>query len=453
MKTVLVVLVVVGLAAGGAFYYTKHLAADSVVSFRTVAVKRDNLTYTISATGTVEPEEVVDVGAQVVGIIKSLGVDPSDPEKDPAKKKTIDYDSIVHKGTVLALIDDAVYKAQLAQAKATLDRSNADLLELQAHCDQAEQEWKRAKALLPSKAIADTDYDLDVANYKAAQANVKVGVATIKQNEALLDLAKTNLDYTIIKSPVEGMIVDRRVNVGQTVVSSLNAPSLFLIAKDLKRIQVWASVNEADIGRIHVGMPVSFTVDAYPGETFRGKVSQIRLNATMTQNVVTYTVVIVTDNKDGRLLPYLTANLQFEVEQRSNVLLVPNMALRWKPRPQQIDPEARKTVSAAPAGKSGGKPGGKPTSAAATAPAGDKSAKPAKERDEPSRLWVPAEEFVRPVEVVVGPSDGSMTEVSGSDVREGMKVVIGEGHKEDDEAGTTNPFMPQLRGPAQKPKQ
>jgi HlyD family secretion protein len=290
---------------------------------------------------------------------------------------------------------------------------------------------------------------LDVANYKAAEANVEVGKATIKQNEALLALAKTNLEYTVIQSPVEGMIVDRRVNVGQTVVSSLNAPSLFLIAKDLTRIQVWASVNEADIGHIHVGMPVSFTVEAYPGETFRGKVSQIRLNATMTQNVVTYTVVIVTDNKDGRLLPYLTANLQFEVEQRSNVLLVPNMALRWKPRPQQIDPEARKTVLSAPAGKSGGKP----TSAAASASAGDKSAKPAKERDEPSRLWVPTEEFVRPVEVVVGPSDGTMTEVSGSDVREGMKVVIGEGHKEDDEAGTTNPFMPQLRGPAQKPKQ
>ncbi len=443
MKIVFVALVVVGLAAGGAVYYTKHVAADAAVSFRTVAVKRDNLLSMIGSTGTVEPEEVVDVGAQVVGIIKSLGVDPN----DPAKKKTIDYGSIVHKDTVLALIDDAVYKAQVDQAKATLDRSKADLLELQAHCDQAEQEWKRAEALLPTKAIADTDYDLDVANYKAAKANVAVGVATIKQNEALLDLAKTNLDYTVIKSPVEGVIVDRRVNVGQTVVSSLNAPSLFLIAKDLRRIQVWASVNEADIGRIHVGLPVHFTVDAYPGDTFRGKVIQIRLNATMTQNVVTYTVVVETDNRDSRLLPYLTANLQFEVEQRSNVLLVPNMALRWKPRPQQIDPEARKTASAAPKAKPGGKP---PLSRPAS---GDSAAKPSKERDEPSRVWVPAEEFVRPVEVAIGPSDGSMTEISGEGVREGMKVVIGEGHKEDEESGTTNPFMPQLRGPSQKSKQ
>jgi HlyD family secretion protein len=442
MKTVFFSLVVVGLLAGGAVYYTKHVAAESAVSFRTVAVKRDTLSSIISSTGTVEPEEVIDVGAQVVGIIKSLGIDPG----DPAKKKTIDYGSVVHKDTVLALIDDAVYKAQVAQAQATLDRSKADLGELQAHCDQAEQEWKRAKVLLPSKAIADTDYDLDVANYKAAKANVSVGVATIQQDEAALELAKTNLAYTVIKSPVEGVIVDRRVNVGQTVVSSLNAPSLFLIAKDLRRIQVWASVNEADIGQIHVGLPVRFTVDAYPGETFRGKVIQIRLNATMTQNVVTYTVVVVTDNLDGRLLPYLTANLQFEIEERTNVLVVPNMALRWKPRPQQIDPQVRKTALAAPKAA----PGAKQSSAPASV--GDKPAKPSKERDEPNRVWVPAEEYVRPVEVVVGPSDGSMTEISGDGVREGMKVVIGEGHKDDEDSDTTNPFMPQLRGPSQKPK-
>ncbi len=442
MKTVFFSLVVVALAAGGTVYYTKHVAADAVVSFRTVAVKRDNLLSTISSTGTVEPEEVVDVGAQVVGIIKSLGQDPSHPEK------TIDYGSVVHKDTVLALVDDAVYKAQVDQARATLESSKADLGELQAHADQAEQEWKRAVTLVPAKAIADTDYDLDVANYKAAKANVAVGVATIEQNEAALALAKTNLEYTVIKSPVEGMIVDRRVNVGQTVVSSLSAPSLFLIAKDLRRIQVWASVNEADIGRIRAGMPVSFAVDAYPGETFRDRVTQIRLNATMTQNVVTYTVVVVTDNADGRLLPYLTANLQFEIEQRSNVLLVPNMALRWKPRPQQIDPAFRKMALAAP--KTG--PGGKQASSQ-PASAGDKPVQPSKERDEPSRVWVPAEGLVRSIEVVVGPSDGSMTEISGEGVHEGMKVVVGEGHRDDEESGATNPFMPQLmRGSNQKPK-
>ena len=161
--------------------------------------------------------------------------------------------------------------------------------------------------------------------------------------------AKTNLGYTTITSPVRGMILDRRVNIGQTVVASLNAPSLFLIAKDLRRMQVWASVNEADIGRIRVNMPVRFTVDAYPGQMFRGKVTQIRMNATMTQNVVTYTVVVTTDNSSGKLLPYLTANVQFEMDQRSNVLLAPNAALRWKPQASQIDPAASKTaISASP---------------------------------------------------------------------------------------------------------
>ena len=186
MKTVFFFLVVVGLAAGGAAYYTKRLAAGAVVSFRTVAIKRDNLINTINSTGTMEPEEVIDVGAQVVGIIKSLGQDPTHPEK------SIDYGSVVHKGTVLALIDAAVYQAQVHQAQATLESSKANLFQLQAYADQTEQEWKRAVTLLPSKAIAETDYDLDVANYKAAKANVAVGAATIKQNEAALALAKTN---------------------------------------------------------------------------------------------------------------------------------------------------------------------------------------------------------------------------------------------------------------------
>src|SRR5205823_11154354 len=153
--------------------------------------------------------------------------------------------------------------------------------------------------------------------------------------KAALKNAEINLAYCTITSPVKGVIVDRRVNIGQTVVSSLNAPSLFLIAKDLKRLQVWASVNEADIGNIRSGQQVTFTVDAYPGRTFKGTVApdQPRLNASMTQNVVTYTVVVTTRNDDGKLKPYLTANVNFEVSKHENVLLVPNAALRWKPNP------------------------------------------------------------------------------------------------------------------------
>jgi HlyD family secretion protein len=446
MKMALALLLVIGLAAGGAAYYTTHMAADPATNFRTVAIKRGDLLSTITATGTVEPEEVVDVGAQIVGRIKSLGVEPAelkgrnesdiDP-KERAKMKHVDYGSIVHEGTVLARIDPAVYRAQVDQAAASLARAKADLLQLQARFLQAEQEWKRAQSLLPAKAIADTDYDLAVANYTSAKANIGVGDAVIKQCESSLELAKTNYEYTVIQSPVEGVIIARRVNIGQTVVASLNAPSLFLIGKDLRRIEVWASVNEADIGRIHAGMPVRFSVDAFPGETFRGKVDQIRLNATMTQNVVTYTVVVATDNSDGRLLPYLTANVQFEIEQRTNVMLVPNAALRWKPKPQQIDPEMREALAASsdkddspvpPSGKTSGEA---------------KSGKAAKDRDDPPRLWTEVDGFVRPLTVTVGPTDGVMTEISGDGLKEGMEIVVGQQRKEDAEQ-TTNPFMPQL---------
>lgn len=425
MKTVLIVLVLLGAAAGGAYYYTTQMAVETATSFRSATIKQGDLLSTISATGTVEPEEVVDVGAQVVGRVKSLGIDPS----DPAEKKTVDYGSVVQEGTILAMIDDATYKAQVDQAAASLQRANADLLQYQAKCLQTEQEWKRAQSLRPKGAIADTDYDLAAANYKAAEANVAVALAAIKQSEASLELAKTNLNYTVIKSPVRGVIIDRRVNIGQTVVSSMNAPSLFLIAKDLRRIQVWASVNEADIGRIHADMPVRFTVDAYPGEIFRGKVAKIRLNATMTQNVVTYTVEVVTDNLDGKLLPYLTANVQFEIEQYTDVLLVPNAALRWKPRPEQIDPAMRDAAQPGSSDKGDGA----------------KNAKQSKERDTRGRLWIDFKDFARFLDVQAGATDGTLTVISGDGLKEGMEVIIGEGRKNDSAAAeTTNPFAPKL---------
>ena len=170
---------------------------------------------------------------------------------------------------------------------------------------------------------------------------VSVAAAGINQAKATLKSVQTDLNYCQIKSPVKGVIIDRRVNKGQTVVSALSASSLFLLAKDLSRVQIWASVNEADIGRIHVGQKATFNINTYPNETFEGTVSQVRLNATMTQNVVTYTVVVTTENKDGRLYPYMTANVNFEIERHDNVLKVPNAALRWKPRPAEIAPDIR----------------------------------------------------------------------------------------------------------------
>jgi HlyD family secretion protein len=447
MRIVLVVLVVVGLIAGGAAYYAKYMAPETHMGFRTVAVERGDLIDTISATGTVEPEEVVDVGAQVVGRVKDFGPDPSDPEG----KKKIDYNSVVHQGTVLAYIDDSVYKAQLDQAKAADLRSQADLNQLKAKLLQTEQDWKRAKELRtikdipgierPIKGIADSDYDLAVANYEMAKANVNVGEATVKQNEAALKLAQANLDYTIIKSPVEGVIIARRVNIGQTVAGgSLNTPSMFLIAKNLKKMQVWAGINEADIGRIysHKGMPVRFTVDAFPGEVFHGKVVQVRMNANMTQNVVIYQVVVGFDNSDLRLIPYLTANLKFEVEKRENVLLVPTAALRWKPKAEQVVPRLREKLAPTLESQSGG--GGPPGSSAE----GAKSDKLAQNAEEHGYLWVQDGDYVRPLAVIVGATDEMHTEISGDGVKEGMQVVVGmsKGDNDAQTDETTNPFGP-----------
>jgi HlyD family secretion protein len=441
MKAAILFLLTIGLIAGGAGYYATHLSDAPTTSFRTATIKRGDVLATIGATGTVEPEDLVDVGAQVAGKISSLGSDPQHP------KKTVDYNSVVKQGTVLAMIDDSVYQAQVDQARALLLRSQADLTQAQAKLEQAEQEWKRAEELLPSQAIAGTDYDLARANRRAAEATVNVSKATIKQNEAALRLAETNLGYTTIKSPVDGTIIDRRVNVGQTVVASLNAPSLFLIAKDLRRMQVWAQVNEADIGNIHPDMPVHFTVDAYPGETFYGKVAQVRMNANTTQNVVIYTVVVATDNADLKLFPYLTANVQFEIDRRENVFQVPNVALRWRPpRPELIAPEARQQA-ASPA-KGGGVEGRARRGSPGDAPA----AKSPKGREERGRVWIKEGSFVRPLDVKVGVTDGSVTEISGDGIEEGLEVVTGEVRAEQAVAETTNPFAPKFLRGGSKPR-
>jgi HlyD family secretion protein len=303
---------------------------------------------------------------------------------------------------------------------------------------------------LPQKAIADTDYDLARANWRVAKANVDVGKATIKQAEAALAMAQTNLDYCIIKSPVNGIVIARRVNVGQTVVAAMNAASICLLAKDLQRMQIWPQVNEADIGRIHVGLPVTFTIATYPGEVFRGKVAQVRLNGQSTQNVITYTVVVSTDNPPspdypyGKVFPYMTADVKFEVERRPDVLLVPNAALRWKPQDAQIAPDAK------------GKSSQEKKTAKDEKPESSDAGK--KEHGARSRLWVQDGAFVRPVNVRVGASDGAVTEVSGKEVKEGMKVVIGESRSAEQAANseeTTNPLLPKIRpgGTPQRPKQ
>jgi len=458
LKIVVIALVVGGLAYGAREYYFRGRAgAGNASAFRTAELKRGDLVATISATGTVEPEEVIDVGAQVAGQILKFGIDPNG--------KSVDYGSPVEIGTILAEIDPSLYQsdvdqatATLEQSKASLARAQADLGQMKARFDQSTRDWNRAQKLGPSDALSQTDYDAYEAAYEIAKANVGVGEASVVQADKGVAQAQAtrsrvvrNLGYTTIKSPVKGVIIDRRVNIGQTVVSSLNAPSLFLIAKDLTKMQVWASVNEADIGSIRAGQPVTFTVDAFPGRTFEGTVGKVRLNATMTQNVVTYTVEILTDNSDGALLPYLTANVTFNVAKRENAMLVPNAALRWSPSsPDLISPEGRRSPAAGDgAGAPGAMAGGgerrrhSSSDSPTTNPTGSNDAP--KHAVRAGTIWVTDGDLAKPIRVRTGLSDGSNTEVMSQDLKEGMSVIIGEAGSAGagaDEA--KNPFAPQM---------
>jgi HlyD family secretion protein len=437
------VIIAVAFAGGGIIMYLGSSRGNTTV-YRTAELKRGDLLATISATGTVEPEEVVDVGAQVAGKINSFGVDKNGKE--------IDYGSVVEESTVLAQIDDSLYTAEVAQAsaqvmqaKASVQRAAADIEQMKAKLFQSQRDWERAQKLGPSEALAQSSFDAYKSGYEAAKANVEVGEAAIEQAkasvsqaDAVLQRAQRNLGYCTIKSPVKGVIIDRRVNIGQTVVASLNAPSLFLIAKDLKRMEVWVAVNEADIGNIRPGQAVSFTIDAYPGEIFRGAVGKVRLNATMTQNVVTYTVEIVTDNSNGRLLPYLTANVLFELSHKENVLMVPNVALRWWPQTEQVASEFREVPLDLKVGNGNGNHKNGASSGKSDISTGSSY----------GVVWVPEGNYVRPVKVRVGISDGTMTEVEGDELREGLAVVTGEEIQSDGSSSTTtNPFTPQIIRP------
>ncbi len=455
----IVVLVVGGIGYGGYAYYQKSQAP--VVTFRTAALKHGELLATISATGTVEPEEVVDIGAQVQGRIVAFGEDPHNPGHD------VDYNSQVEENTVLARVDPSVYQsdvdsqtAALDSAKAAVERSEADVLQYQAKLTQATNDWKRAQEA-GKGVLSEADYDAAQAGYESAKANLAVGKAIVSQSkaavvqaEAALKRSKQNLEYCTILSPVKGVIIDRRVNKGQTVVSSLSAPSLFLIAKDLTKIQIWASVNEADISRIRPDQPVTFTVDAHPDRVFKGAVGKVRMSASVTQNVVTYPVEINAENSDLALRPYETANVQFEVERLPDALLVPNVALRYSPSSLTIvSPEVRDAYMAQMSGNRGAGPSGgqSATRSATTQPGGGggKSRGPGgkggKSAEQRGTVWVQDGTFVKPIRVKIGPTDSVNTAVLSDELKDGDVVVTGEIHSDTSSSDDAkNPFMPQF---------
>lgn len=391
--------------AFGAFKWLKSGASETK-QYRTAKIERGNLVQTVRATGIIQPVKLVQVGTQVNG---------------PVTKLYVDFNSLVKEGDLVAQIDPIVYEAQLARDEASLKQSLANVEQIKARLAQADSELLASNELDKKQMISRTDLLASQTDKATLAAQLKVAEAAVEQSKAALRLSKANLDYTTIRSPVDGVVISRNVSEGQTVVASMSAQVLFQIATDLKQVQVEASIPEADVGRLQLDQPVTFTVDAFD-QKFKGKVSMIRMAASTVQNVVTYPVIIAAANVDGRLFPGMTANVICEVARKTGVLKVPNAALRFKPANASNETRRERPAN------------------------GEESAPKSK-----PKIWVlddGAKDPV-PVNVTIGISDGTATEVEAVEgTLEGRNVVTGIADNASKDQATVNPFTPKMPGPS-----
>ncbi|SDQ42437.1 HlyD family secretion protein [Pseudoxanthomonas sp. CF385] len=325
VPNVLLGIAVVALLGGGAWWWTSRKGDAAESAYRTATVERGDIRVAISATGTLSAISTVTVGSQISGQVTDV---------------LVDYNSEVKKGEVLARIDPSTYEAQIAQGNAQIANAQANLKQAQATLANAELDYTRKADLGKQKLVAQSDVDLARASRDQARAQVNAAQASIRQQTASTQTTRVNLDRTVIRSPVDGVVLTRTIEPGQTVAASLQAPELFTIAEDLSKMKIELAVDEADIGQVKVGQSVSFTVDAFADRQFRGEVQQVRLSATTTNNVVTYPVVVSVDNTDGTLLPGLTVNAEIEVSKRDNILKISNAALRYKPTGEEANAAA-----------------------------------------------------------------------------------------------------------------
>lgn len=419
-------------------WYATSGAAEKKVQYRTSAVVKEDFVSKVQATGTLEPQELVDVGAQVTGEIKEFGTD--------VNGNRVDYGSEVKAGQLLARIDDTIVeldikraeasvaqaKAQILSADAALAQAKAGVSQAKANKNKADRDLARAIKLGVGDALSQMDYDQYVTSAETAAANMESAeaqlstaeaqqasaAAQLQSAEAQLQSELRNRDYTRITTPVDGTIVVRQVNVGQTVVSSMNATTLFLVARDLSKMQIWASVNEADIAKVQPGQEVRYTVDARPNETFTGKVNKIRPNATMSSNVVTYIVEVDIDNPERKLLPYMSANANFIVNEIKDAMLVSDAAFDFVPEPQMIADDHRKRMQQGP-------PADAPEPPPADAPENAEAPAPAA-AGEPGMVWKKQGDKLVPVRVRRGLSDGTRTVVTpdcGDELNVGDELV------------------------------
>ena len=367
MKKILAVIVISAVIFAVAFISFRN--RGNAVKYRTEKVTRGDIEAVITATGTVNAVTMVLVGTQVSGTIKNIYVD---------------FNSPVKKGQVIARIDPATFEAQVGQARANLLAAKANLEKAEAAFADSKRTMDRNKDLFSRDFIARSELDTSDTNYQTAKAQISAAKAQIAQTEAALRYAETNLMYTDIVSPVDGIVVSRNVDAGQTVAASFQTPTLFTIAEDLTKMQIDSSVVEADIGRVNAGQPVEFTVDAYPDTAFKGVVSEVRNAPIVVQNVVTYDAVIKVDNSGLRLKPGMTANVSIIVSTMKGVLRIPNAALRFRPV-ERINGQTEKKG-----------PG----------------------------VWIIKDRKPELIKVTVGISDGNFTGLIKGDVSEGQELIV-----------------------------
>lgn len=364
LKKMIILIVVLAAVGAGVFWWKKGQAPDAAERYKTEAITYGDITQTVSANGTLNPVVLVSVGTQVSGTVRKLYAD---------------FNDHVQQGQILMELDDALFRAQVKQSEANVSSAEAALA-------LAEANAARASDLYAREYVAKQELDQAEQAVKAAQAQLEFSRAQLQRD-------RTNLGYSVIRSPVSGVVVDRQIDVGQTVAASFQTPTLFKIAQDLRRMQIDSSFAEADVGNIREGQAVHFTVDAFPGQSFSGVVKQIRLNPTTQQNVVTYDVVVTVENPEQILLPGMTAYVNIVIAERKHVLLVPNAALRFKP-------------GEASAGGAGGK--GK---------------EPKREADKGTVYLLQAGQ-PGPLRVAVGITDNRNSELLSDELKAGDRVVV-----------------------------
>ena len=428
----IVLAIAMPLGATGFWYYHRAEAREAP-SYRFATVERGSLQSTVSATGALSAVRTVQVGTQVSGQVAAIYVD---------------FNDRVKKGQLLARIDPTLQEQAVQDAQAQLAKA-------QAQFNLSRENFERNETLHAQKIITETEYQASQADYAVAQSSVRSA-------EISLQRAKQNLAYTSIHSPIDGVIVERNVDVGQTVAASLSAPQLFLIANDLSQMQILASVDESDIGQISEGQPVEFTVQAYSNQKFTGTVQQVRLQSTTTENVVNYTVVVAVKNADGKLLPGMTATVAFSTGAARDVMTVSNTALRFRPTEEMLA-AAGLNANGAPVTAGGDSTRGRafPSDSAARAAfiAQRRAARGATaggagtsgQRPTMATLWfVDSTGKLAAARVRTGLTDGQKTEIQSAKISAGMQVIVGTTSGQSSSSTASNPFQPQggpRRGP------